>query len=269
MDSMSYTEFKKLYPFIPKIICSFLFLFEHELQHKLPKIFYKTFSRKRLKVRIAFLGTFYFKKGKLHRDKDKPAIITNDGSQYFYKHGERHRTNRPAVTKINGTELWYNRGVRHRVGGPAVKYSSGTEEYWYNGKNHREDGPSVIYNFVSDIGEGYYKEYWFKHGIEHRTDGPSYASKSFLENELVSFRERFMVDGRCHNIKGPADVTNDKELYYINGNILTKRRHTRISNVVLRCARALKHKYKIVFSQIIHQNICKDLTNIITDYLIM
>jgi hypothetical protein len=78
-----------------------------------------------------------------------------------------------------------------------------------------------------------------------------------------------MVDGRCHNIKGPADVTNDKELYYINGNILTKRRHTRISNVVLRCARALKHKYKIVFSQIIHQNICKDLTNIITDYLIM
>lgn len=269
MNSMSYTEFKKLYPFIPKIICNFLFLFEHELEHKLPKIFYNTLSRKRLKVRIGFLGTFYFKKGKIHRDKDNPAIIMNDGSQYFYKHGQRHRIKGPAVSKINGTELWYYRGVRHRVGGPAIKYSSGTEEYWYNGKLHREDGPSIVYNFISDIGEGYHKESWFKHGLEHREDGPSYVGKTFVENELVSFRKRYMINGIYHNITGAADITNDRETYYIDGNIMTKRRHTMISNAILKSVRVLKDKYKIVFSQLINQHICKDLTNIITNYLIM
>jgi hypothetical protein len=58
-------------------------------------------------------GTFFWKKnGLLHRDNDKPALITPDGVVYWYKDGKQHRDgDKPAIIYPNGFVLYYKDGV--------------------------------------------------------------------------------------------------------------------------------------------------------------
>lgn len=65
--------------------------------------------------------TYYTIKGKVHRNADLPAIVSEDG----YK-------------------AWYKNGMLHRIGKPAIIYPSGTEEYFKNGKRHNDFGPAII-----------------------------------------------------------------------------------------------------------------------------
>ncbi len=52
----------------------------------------------------------WYRHGKLHRDNDKPAVITTEVQKY-YQHDELHRDNdKPAVIYANGTKLWYQHG---------------------------------------------------------------------------------------------------------------------------------------------------------------
>ena len=95
--------------------------------------------------------------GKLHNDKDQPAVIYPNGDQYWWQHGQLHREgDQPAIIFANGHQEWYQDGQCHRGGDqPAVIFANG-DQYWYqHGQRHREEGPAVIY--VN--GE---KEYWVK-----------------------------------------------------------------------------------------------------------
>jgi len=54
------------------------------------------------------------KKGQIHRDNDKPAIIYSDGTQHWYKNGLRHRDNDlPAIIYADGNQYWYKEGVEY------------------------------------------------------------------------------------------------------------------------------------------------------------
>lgn len=103
----------------------------------------------------------YYKNGKLHRDKDQPAIVIDIDHREWWKHGNLHRDgDEPAVIHSSGSKEWYKNGNLHRDGDePAIIHSSGTKEYWKHGKRHRDgDEPAVIYS-----GGNKEYEYW-KHG---------------------------------------------------------------------------------------------------------
>jgi antitoxin component YwqK of YwqJK toxin-antitoxin module len=76
------------------------------------------------------------KKGQLHRDGDKPAVILANGTQYWFRNGEIHRDNDlPAVIRASGTKEWYQHGELHRDNGkPAIVYGDGTKEWYKNGE---------------------------------------------------------------------------------------------------------------------------------------
>jgi len=75
----------------------------------------------------------WYKRGKLHRDNDLPAIISND-CQVWFKNSKRHRENdQPAIIWGEGTKEWYQNDKRHRENGPAI-ISDDLEEYWIKGK---------------------------------------------------------------------------------------------------------------------------------------
>jgi hypothetical protein len=148
----------------------------------------------------------WYLKGKLHREDDKPAIISishlceldyrslvlNDDYDsvintqyrspveniYYYKNGKKHRTVGPACIEIyhpdpeEPPELrlsWYKNGVLHRTDGPAIIYTRTKSQMWYvNGKLHRiNDLPAVINNDSNR----YYKA-WYINGELFRTEGP-------------------------------------------------------------------------------------------------
>jgi len=47
----------------------------------------------------------------LHREDDKPAIESSDGSKKWYKEGKLHREgDKPAVESSNGSNRWYKEG---------------------------------------------------------------------------------------------------------------------------------------------------------------
>ncbi len=78
----------------------------------------------------------WYKNGKLHRNKDLPAVEYANGNKYWYKNGELHRDNdKPAVEGNNGYKFWYKGGLKHRENGlPAIIKIDGTEEYWEHGE---------------------------------------------------------------------------------------------------------------------------------------
>ena len=78
----------------------------------------------------------WFKKGKRHREGDKPAIIYSNGDKEWYKNGDYHREgDKPAIIYSTGYKAWYENGEYHREGDkPAIIYSTGEKEWWVNDK---------------------------------------------------------------------------------------------------------------------------------------
>ncbi len=103
----------------------------------------------------------YYKNSLIHRDDDEfgnsqPAIIyaNNPNAGLYYKHGHLHRNgDKPAWTSCDGTVYYYYKnGMKHRDNDangddqPAVCSHSGAIKYYKNGKKHRDnDQPAVIY----------------------------------------------------------------------------------------------------------------------------
>ncbi len=139
----------------------------------------------------------YYKKGKFHRDTDRPARFVQEFNdvddkfyilEEYYKEGILHRDNGPAKVRKERNELesnshiileeYYKEGILHRDNGPArieyeyIEYSSVVklEEYYKEGILHRDNDPARIEFFLHDednddflnsdriILEEYYKE---------------------------------------------------------------------------------------------------------------
>lgn len=73
---------------------------------------------------------------KLHRDDDKPAIITKAGTLEWWKNDLRHRDgDLPAYIQWDGSLEWWQNGDWHRICGPARIWTDGEIDWWINGKN--------------------------------------------------------------------------------------------------------------------------------------
>ncbi len=94
------------------------------------------------------MGTMHwYKKFRLHRDDDLPAVIYADGTCEWFKNGVLHRAGyAPAVIYADGPQWWYRHGKLHREGDlPAVIESDGSQKWWVNGLRHRDGNkPAVI-----------------------------------------------------------------------------------------------------------------------------
>ena len=77
----------------------------------------------------------WFQNGQLHRDNDLPAFECATGGRSWFKNGERHRDNDlPAETWGNGCKVWWRHGQRHRDNDlPAVELADGTKQWWVDG----------------------------------------------------------------------------------------------------------------------------------------
>ena len=54
---------------------------------------------------------YFYKNHRLHRDRDKPAVIYSNGTRRYYKNGELHRDeDKPAVIYPNGRKRYYKNG---------------------------------------------------------------------------------------------------------------------------------------------------------------
>lgn len=263
------TEIKQTFPFAFYFISGFC-VFDITVP-----CHYQILSKKRLKIRVAFMGTFFFKKGKIHRDKDKPAIEFIDGSKWFYKHGKKHRSqDRPAIEKYNGTKIWYNNGKLHRDHDqPAICYSSGTREYWYNGKLHRINGPATYYHYNNNV-DDYIREEWWKHGKRHRENEPAYINfiryRDDEHNDFVMTlsKTEWWNDGNLHCLKGPAVTKGDEiKKYFIHGEELVQKVFERRMKCVEIFSRKLKEKYKKKVEKFLSKCFCKNLTNNIANFL--
>lgn len=71
----------------------------------------------------------WWKNGKLHRDKDQPAVIDEYGERYI-KNGKMYKWK-----KANGIVTYWKNGCKHRDNDqPAVIYPDGTKEWWIHGE---------------------------------------------------------------------------------------------------------------------------------------
>jgi hypothetical protein len=176
----------------------------------------------------------WYRDGKIHRDDDLPAMVSEDGSQAWYIDGELHREDdkpaiirengdtewywngrlnreddKPAVEKTNGEKAWYIDGFRHRDGdNPAVIwYENGLENRaWYRGGVlHRDDDkPSV------EKGDG--TKLWYRDGKRHREDDKPAVEKSDGERQ-------WWMDDVEHRDDGPAVIHGDGTMeWWRNGN---------------------------------------------------
>lgn len=71
----------------------------------------------------------WYRNGKIHREKDQPAMITNDGSLYWLINGRFHRENgNPAIILEDGRKSWYNNGKIYRYESSEKTYTFTLDE---------------------------------------------------------------------------------------------------------------------------------------------
>ena len=213
---------------------------------------------------ISHLGSrVWYRNGLIHRDGDKPAFIDSDGRKLYYKNGEEY-TPKHIQKKINkermnrakkNVEVKKNRILENLneetvfdLGGGRVKVIEGHRTTYYkNYKKHREDGPAVVNKWG---------EYWYQNDKRHRDDGPAVIMPNG-DKEWWQHGKRHRDDNK------PAVILADgTKLYYMNGEKYTpvdaKQRLTRAKkNVEVKKNRLLESKeprvelgngnYKLVF----------------------
>ena len=88
----------------------------------------------------------WFKYGKVHRDKDLPAVVwcdnhNNEYTQEWFRNGEAHRDgDMPALTTKYGTQMWHKHGPLHRDNDlPAIIWWDGSREWFQHGHRYKRD----------------------------------------------------------------------------------------------------------------------------------
>ena len=122
---------------------------------------------------IFYTQKIWYRDGKVHRDGDLPAHITDDFGKKWFKNGLAHRDGDLPALIEGAVQAWYKNGERHRDGDlPAVINGYHKEQIWYkNGKMHREGGKPA---FIDP-----YKKTCFLDGAWHTS--PWLSSTEFIE----------------------------------------------------------------------------------------
>jgi hypothetical protein len=116
----------------------------------------------------AYMKQYWYSSGRLHRDGDKPAIISDTGSTRWYCNGKLHRDgDKPAIIHIRGGMEWFVNGKLHREADkPAIICYNGSMQWFCNDRSHRDgDKPANIIEYLLE---------WFVHGkLQRDGDKPA------------------------------------------------------------------------------------------------
>ena len=128
---------------------------------------------------------YYYRDGKLHREKDKPAIEYSEGSIAYYRNGKRHRDGGPAIKNPGKHEMWYQDDKLHRDdGGPAITELDGKKLWFQNNKPHRIDGPAIVYPDGT-------VEYWINGEKTYKEAVEVYRAWFPEESQILSVEEDY------------------------------------------------------------------------------
>lgn len=100
---------------------------------------------------------YWHKNGLLHRDDDKPAVISEHALEW-YQNGVLHRKNdKPALVLDTGFREWYKNGQLHRDHDRPALIANYSRKQWY--KNGKEYFPEVSIIKAIKFEDLYIKEY--------------------------------------------------------------------------------------------------------------
>jgi hypothetical protein len=169
--------------------------------------------------------SMWFRHGKLHRDNDRPALITPELTRW-YSCGKLHRDNDlPAEIQNLGVvdanikeaywvlpkekvvslldefgaanygQKWYQHGRLHRDGDlPAVICLNGDKFYYRNGQNYRADDKPNVVRIDGTVA-------WWRNDVPHRDDLPAIIDPDG--------NQQWYTDGKKHRLGAPAVVNVD------------------------------------------------------------
>lgn len=169
--------------------------------------------------------TVHIENGVIHR-ADGPAVVREprfDGDcdyvEYRFR-GNLHRDDGPA--QVEGDKaVWFRHGLEHRTDGPSSILGE-EHEFRQFDRLHREDGPAV---------EGEGLTGWYRNGVPHREDGPALVYPTLTEHHRAGLLHRigepaiehsdgthgFYLNGRLHNLEGPAHVSSEGTIFAVDG----------------------------------------------------
>ncbi len=169
----------------------------------------------------------WYNHGKIHRDHDKPAIVSRDITMQWYRHGKLHRDNDLPAVEWHYVKYWYMNGEIHRGDDkPAAVYTNGTKEWYWHGKQHRDNDLPAYEGFGGD-------KHWYLHGVCHREVGPAIVNgvneSYYIQGKLhrgddlpaviAGTKSVWYHHGEVHREGGPAIVDGATEQYYVNGQL--------------------------------------------------
>jgi hypothetical protein len=137
----------------------------------------------------------WYQNNQLHR-VGGPAVESSYGDQWWYKKGKLHRDgDKPA---------WI--GWTPNAGG----YDERIKVWSKNGKTHRDGDKPARIVFQSSDDSPRYEEQWFKKGKEHRDgDKPSFINHFEDNNERLTVSlKRWMKNGKLHRGQGKPAIEN-------------------------------------------------------------
>lgn len=169
--------------------------------------------------------TVHIENGVIHR-VDGPAVVREprfDGDSEYVEYrfrGNLHRDDGPA--QMEGDQaVWFRHGLEHRTDGPSSILGEDREFRQFD-RLHREDGPAVESEGLTG---------WYRNGVPHRDEGPALVYPTLTEYHRAGLRHRigepaiehsdgthgFYLNGRLHNLDGPAHVSSEGTVFAIDG----------------------------------------------------
>ena len=126
-----------------------------------------SFNDKPARIDYMTGNIYWYKYGKVHRDRDQPAVIFADETKHWYWNGERHRDCDlvPALVEYaSGAKSWYWHDELHRMDKPAMINSSGDKSWYWHNKRHRENDQPALVEWING------KKSWYQYGKYIKSD---------------------------------------------------------------------------------------------------
>jgi len=267
MSKVFYTSYDKMYAEELRAIRNLCRYEYEEFEFDYPAYEVETYDENKIKIIIDFIGSFYFKHKKLHRDDDMPAVEYDNGTLHWYKYGKLHREDdKPAIVDNEGGKEWWYGGRRHREDDkPAVTYYQG-EEWWVYGARHREDDKPAI---ITDS-----TEEWWVGGFMHRENKPAvirHLIHDWEQENPMFVKEAWYFNGELHRLDGPAiTLQNEIKEYYIYGKYMDEHTFNKVVKYITKFANNMKKSYRTRVCNSVYNNttICYDVCKMISSYVL-
>jgi hypothetical protein len=165
----------------------------------------------------------WYRRGKLHRDGDKPAVVMGDGTMLWFQNGNRHRSgDKPAEVCSYGSLEWYENDKHHRNGDEPAEIRLTTNGqilglHWYkNGELSRDSDKPALIDMLQILSNNFiipYRVGWGVNGIQHRDN--NLPARIFIGPKKIELF--WYINGRFGRTDdGPSVITVDNGTYRLS-----------------------------------------------------